>query len=203
MQKFILAPMLMTVGLASPVFAQDADELTVYGGPIIGYDHIRYKGAVVRGKEDGIAYGGLLGVQVPIAENVVSGLEGEITDTDIKTTTSPVFLTNDTLSATAKRDLYVGGRMGYHVAPSTLIYIKGGYSNLRIKADYSDGITPVSAADNLDGYRIGGGIEVRFGALRVLAEYRYSDYSSFKYQGISTGIDAKRQQAMLSVLMGF
>jgi outer membrane immunogenic protein len=80
----------------------------------------------------------------------------------------------------AGRDLYVGARVGFALGTGTLIYGKGGYTNLRLKDTYDPGTSGGTAfefAHDLDGFRIGGGIEQKLGSKAyVKGEYRYSDY---------------------------
>ena len=62
------------------------------------------------------------------------------------------------LCVDAGRDLYVGARVGFAVAPRTLIYAKAGYTNARIRLDYDTAPRhrpTSSSATNLDGVRVG------------------------------------------------
>jgi outer membrane immunogenic protein len=71
------------------------------------------------------------------------------------------------------RDLYAGGRVSFAVSPTANLYVKGGYTNARFKAD--DGVDSVS--ENFDGYRLGAGGQLNVsGKAYVGAEYRYSNY---------------------------
>ena len=63
--------------------------------------------------------------------------------------------------------------------------------------------TSFKASDNLDGYRIGAGAEYGFGRYGARLEYRYSDYGNYKYNGVDTGISAKRHQVVVSLLAHF
>lgn len=140
--------------LATPAFAQEA--AGPFSGPraevVAGWDHA---GSYGEGKS-GLAYGGAIGIDAQV-NHVVIGLEGEITGATTK---------EDGVSA--GRDLYAGMRFGYVVTPTTLVYVKGGYSNARISID-DDGA-------NFDGYRFGAGVERNFGRFYGKVEYRYSRY---------------------------
>lgn len=77
----------------------------------------------------------------------------------------------------------IGGRLGYLVSPSTLLFLSAGYAH----ADVSDltanvsGIESVTVArvGDFDGYFIGGGAEVKITkAISIKGEYRYTDLSS-------------------------
>ncbi len=78
----------------------------------------------------------------------------------------------------------VGGKLGYIVSPSTLLFVTAGYS----RADISDidagasfggtglGSIALARVGEFDGYFIGGGAEVKLSkAISVKGEYRYTD----------------------------
>lgn len=73
----------------------------------------------------------------------------------------------------------IGGRAGYLVSPSTMLFLTAGYS----RADISDIATTgaisgftVASVGKFDGYFIGGGAEVKLSnALSLKGEYRYTD----------------------------
>lgn len=140
--------------LATPAFAQE--ETSSFTGPraeiVAGWDHAGSYGAGT----SGFAYGGAIGYDAQLSSAVI-GAEAEITGS-----------TTEEDGVSAGRDLYAGVRLGYVVAPSTLIYAKGGYTNARVSVD-DDGA-------NFDGYRVGGGIEHNFGRFYGKVEYRYSRY---------------------------
>ena len=94
------------------------------------------------------------------------GVEGEVTGSTAKETDAGV-------TVKAGRDLYAGVRAGYVVAPNTLLYAKGGYTNARVIGETAN----VRVADNLDGFRLGAGVERQFGRFYGKVEYRYSNYS--------------------------
>ncbi|MBW3665789.1 MAG: glycoside hydrolase, partial [Actinobacteria bacterium] len=59
------------------------------------------------------------------------------------------------------RDLYVGGRIGMKVAPTTLVYAKAGYTNTSIEGAFQGQDTgdQFEFDSNVDGYRLGAGVE--------------------------------------------
>ena len=69
-------------------------------------------------------------------------------------------------------------RAGYLVNPQTLLYVRGGYTNARIRTTITDAAGIDSASSDRDGWLAGGGIE-RQVAQNVSArvEYRYSKLS--------------------------
>ena len=109
------------------------------------------------------------------------------------------------------RDIYVGGRVGMQVAPSTLLYAKGGYTNLAVEADYEGPDDTFEFNDNADGFRVGAGVEQLFGPNAYgKLEYRYSNYNNldfsddfdlddFDAEDFDTDIDLDRHQVVAAV----
>jgi outer membrane immunogenic protein len=103
--------------------------------------------------------------------------------TDKECLAAGTFAPGDRFCSFIGRSLYVGGRIGFAVAPRTLLYGKIGYTNQRVTVDYTAGSPPAFASfrvsSNLDGIRVGGGVEQKIGRnAYVKGEYRYSDYES-------------------------
>ncbi|HYZ48762.1 MAG TPA: porin family protein [Sphingomonas sp.] len=180
MKNLILAT-LAASALATPALAQDAAAFTGFKVEgLVGYDKLKGKGE----SRDGVAYGVGVGYDHQFGR-VVAGLEGEWMDSNTDGCRSNFLTATDTICARAKRDLYVGGRIGTPVTPSTLLYAKAGYTNARVETSYTDTAAPannVTGRDNLNGVRVGAGVEQKFGPnLYAKAEYRYSNYE----QGVS------------------
>ncbi len=176
----------VALGAAVPAMAQDVP--TYSGGRvgvITGVDRVRANGD---GKT-GVLYGIDAGYDIQSASGAVFGIEGEVADASTKTCATGVIVATDKICAKAKRDLYAGGRAGF-TAGSTLIYGKAGYTNLRVGASYEDGTaataTDFSNSRNLDGVRVGAGLEKNLGGMTVKAEYRYSNYEDgvSRHQGV-------------------
>jgi outer membrane immunogenic protein len=177
MRKLIIAALFATVA-ASPSLAQSGSAAP-FTGPRIevlgGWDHPTTQA----GKDDGFAYGVAAGYDFQVGRAVL-GAEGEWSDSTSKSCVNGFTIANDRLCAGTGRDLYVGGRVGVAVAPSTLLYAKAGYTNAQVRLRYT-GVTggPDSFRDheNLDGVRVGAGIEQKLTRTAyVKAEYRYSNY---------------------------
>jgi outer membrane immunogenic protein len=176
--KNILIAALTAGAFATPALAQEAAPFTGFRvEALAGYDNIKGNG----GGRDGIAYGGAAGYDFQLG-SAVAGIEGEYLDSDTKGCETAFLTTNDTICANGKRDLYVGGRLGFAAAPSTLLYAKAGYTNAKVRVNYTDVATPAnsfSVSDELDGIRVGAGVEQKLGTnLYAKAEYRYSNYES-------------------------
>ena len=187
MTKFNAACVLGAVLCAFPAAAQEKS----YQGPSI---------TVITGIDDtsngrgraGLLYGGQIGYDIQNG-NVVFGIEGEVTGATTGKCytynyTVPVSTVRDCLHA--GRDLYAGGKVGVVLGEATLLYGKAGYTNARFQADYSyTGAPPYAFKGDvtLDGLRVGAGIERVIGAnLRLIAEYRYSNYEGnfSRHQGV-------------------
>ena len=73
----------------------------------------------------------------------------------------------------------LSARAGYLVTPETLVYVRGGYADERVRTTLASASGTASAAENRDGWLVGGGVE-RLIAQNVSArvEYRYTDFAS-------------------------
>ena len=183
MVKFIAVALLAGTA-AAPAFAQDAAPVPVAAGtgPRIeilgGYD------APDNGFKNGFTYGVGAGFDFQLG-SATAGVEAEYLDTNVERKFRGVVVPGDRLTAGLGRDLYVGGRVGVASFGGSAVYVKGGYTNQRVRAELQD--TNVAGADNetgdnLDGGRVGAGIEfgiptLGLGSAAFLkTEYRYSNY---------------------------
>lgn len=160
---------------AAPAFAQDAT--APFSGPHIeaigGWDRSQADG----GHRDGVLYGVGAGYDIQRG-SMVFGVDAEANDSSAKACSGAATAASPRLCAKAARDLYVGGRVGTLVTPTTLLYAKAGYTNGRYKATVDTGTGSNSlGADNLDGVRVGLGVEHALGSKAFIrTEYRYSNY---------------------------
>lgn len=70
----------------------------------------------------------------------------------------------------------LSARAGYVVGDKTLIYARGGYSNVRARVRSLNATTPISETGNLDGWFVGGGVERKLtDSVSARVEYRYHD----------------------------
>lgn len=175
-QKMFMAVAAVSVlGVSAPAFAQAEEpfvgpRVTVIGG----WDRIDHDGE----NGSGFVYGGNAGYDIALG-NVRLAPEVEVTGTTQKSCFSE---TRGRTCERADRDFYAGGRIGYVVTPSVLIYGKAGYTNGR----FTDRFTPATGStavafdrrDNRSGYRLGAGVEYALNQnFFVTGEYRYSNYS--------------------------
>lgn len=184
MNKIVAAAAFAVTIIATPAFAQDdaGTDKKPFNGPfvggVLGYDNARghVPGGVSQTK-DGLLYGGTLGYDVNLGGAVI-GVEGEYTDSDTKYNYAGVSAPGDSLSVHSDRDLYAGARIGGQISNNLLLYAKGGYTNQRIEQFYTpaDGGGAIKSGRNLDGYRLGAGVETTYHGLTGRLEYRYSNY---------------------------
>jgi outer membrane immunogenic protein len=176
MRKYLFAMFLATAA-ATPALAQDSAPFSgLRTEGIIGYDTTDVEGE----NSDGITYGAQIGYDVQ-TRGAVFGVEGEIADSTVDECVEGVDVTGDQLCVEAGRDLYIGGRVGATVSPRVLVYGKAGYTNARVRTEYEDGTDSdaldFSVGENLDGVRVGGGVEFAVGPNSYAkTEYRYSNY---------------------------
>ena len=221
MRKFILAALLAGT-VATPALAQDTGSFTGFRVEgLVGYDSLR------SGNDDddevdtnddngdesleGVNFGVGVGYDFDLG-GIVAGVEGEFTESTAEQEA------NETIDGIAfttgvevGRDIYVGGRIGFRAAPSTLVYAKAGYTNTSIEANVDGGDDRFEFDTNVDGYRLGAGIEQLFGPNAYgKVEYRYSNYSNLDFsddfdfddidsEDFDTNIDLDRHQLMVGV----
>ena len=163
--------------IATPAAAQEAaaPNAAPVGGRVealIGYDAIRIDldDAGIDGnfKDSGILYGVGVGYDFAVG-GMALGVDLEATDSTAKEGDS------DTGKVSAARDLYAGLRATFPVSPTANVYVKGGYTNARFKAELGG----ESDSTNADGIRLGLGAQFALsGKAYVGGEYRYSNYEA-------------------------
>lgn len=213
---FATAAAAIALGTALPAAAQDGPFTGPRIGATLGWDGLRpgsTEDSNIRGDDqsaDGLLYGGEIGYDYQI-NNLVVGAEAGIEGSTGKVDNDPVD-PNDFGYGRVKpgRDLYVGGRIGVLMNPTTMVYGKVGYTNARLDLTRSDTTTNTGANYNLDGYRLGAGVEKAIGPRSyVKAEYRYSNYGDARLNypdGASTGtfsVDTDRHQVAVGAGVRF
>jgi outer membrane immunogenic protein len=114
---------------------------------------------------DGFAGGGQLGCDYQFASNWVVGIQGLFDGTDISRSHTSVLFPGDTFHAKANWFGTVTGRLGFLVAPSVMIYGKGGWGFVDQKltvTDTASGAALGSASKNFNGPDAGAGAEWMF-----------------------------------------
>jgi outer membrane immunogenic protein len=222
MVKFFAGTLLAGIAfLPAAASAQDQTRAP-FTGPrvegIVGYDMLRSGEAedgVNTGENegdesiDGVAYGIGVGFDVDLG-GVVLGVEGEYADSSGEQEFGETVDGTEFLGRIETgRDLYIGGRIGVALAPRTLVYAKGGYTNTSIESVFTSDSDNVDFDTSVDGYRIGAGVEQMIGTNAfVKGEYRYSNYNGLKLDDDLFGdedldIDLDRHQVMFGVGLRF
>ncbi len=210
MTKFLPTLLLAGTALAAtPAAAQQVN--TTFTGPrvegLIGYDNLGAGDSTdVENNDqhiDGLFYGVAAGYDFALGGALV-GAEAEFADSTGKVevnSTDPDYFGFGRVAA--KRDIYVGLRAGVLVQPTTLVYLKGGYTNAKLGLLARDGETELAGNFKLDGYRVGVGAEQAIGRNTFAKlEYRYSNYSNAEFDRNSDLIqgdlsaDADRHQVV-------
>ena len=146
MKTLMSGAAIATVAIAFPstAFAQDSDnKVETFVGASVGYHDL---GTEIP-DDDGIIYGVVAGVDVPIGETVFVGAEA-----------------NFHLGENAIDSEYgAAARLGVRVGEGTKLYVRGGYQEVDI--DLGNFVTtPVVGVDDTDGdYLVGAGAEVGLG----------------------------------------
>jgi len=163
-KKILLATAASTAFLAAtPALAQNAAPVGPRVEAVVGYDKVK-----VSGEDDGGALFGIgAGYDFAVAPSVSLGVDVEATESTMKEGDE------DIAEVKAGRDLYAGLRANMAVAPNANLYVKGGYTNARLKATIDND----SFSENFDGYRLGAGGQIGIGGKAYVGgEYRFSDY---------------------------
>ncbi|WP_305095707.1 outer membrane protein [Croceibacterium aestuarii] len=215
-----LALILATAATATavPAMAQDAGFSGPWIAGVAGYDINKPGSSQVSAVDpdqdvnaEGAVYGAAVGYDFDMG-NLVVGAEGELTDSTADSTYGNPYTTFGLGSVDAGRDLYAGARVGYKMSPTTMLYAKGGYTNARFNYIGTDGTTEYSRHLDTDGYRLGAGVEHKFGSMAFgKLEYRYSNYKKgevdFEASGVADSdrfdIDTDRHQVVASVGVRF
>ena len=230
-------PLIITLLAGSMIVpaVASAQTTSVFTGPRVeilgGYDQLRSGSDVdvdtnndgifedngIDQSVDGFAYGVAVGYDFD-AGPAVFGIEAEYMDSTGKQKSGENLAAPFGYSANIKRDLYIGARVGAKVAPSTLLYAKGGYTNTSVESRFQDRAEAdgldfnFDDSQQVDGFRIGAGVEQSLGSMGGLGsnsfvklEYRYSNYSSLKFNDTlfndnqEIGVDLDRHQVVAGV----
>jgi outer membrane immunogenic protein len=217
LRKYIAAALLAGT-LGAPAFAQDAAPFSGFRiEGIAGYDALRSGDDKDDTRDtnsdegDETINGALYGVGVGYDFNLgsmVVGAEAEYSDSTGKQDFNETIDVPITGRIATGRDLYVGGRIGFPIAPSTLVYGKLGYTNTAIDGAFRSGNESFDLDVNAEGYRLGAGVEQLLGPNAFgKIEYRYSNYGNLETEGRNffddgsdlAEIDLDRHQVVVGV----
>ena len=126
---------------------------------------------------DALVIGGYAGYNHKIADRFVIGAEAAFSgtvDDKVRAQSGGNAFTID-----PRYSFDLSARAGYLVDDKTLVYLRGGYANLRVRTTLSGEEGPQQASDNLDGWLVGGGVERAItDNISARVEYRYSDFGN-------------------------
>lgn len=201
-----LAGAAITFAIATPAFAQDEDTSggKIVAGALVGVDSVNAELEGITDSEEDLLFGVTVGYDYETQSGIVFGIEGEYTDSSVGVSVPDVLVTGDRVSVNAGRDFYVGGRLGFRAGNLGLLYVKGGYTDASIEGEYDDGTGEIADELSFGGFRVGAGGEFDFSsnaAIRI--EYRYSDYGSIEALGFDSGVDASRNQGVITFIGKF
>lgn len=126
---------------------------------------------------DALVIGGYAGYNHKVADRLVIGAEAGFSgtvDDKLRAQSGGNAITID-----PRYSFDLGARAGYLVDDSTLVYLRGGYANLRVRTTLTGAAETLRTSDNLDGWQIGGGVERAItDHISARIEYRYSDFGN-------------------------
>jgi len=136
--------------------------------------------------ESGIVFGIGAGYDFAMGENSSFGIDIEASES---TAEGDYEDGGDTAGINYGRDLYAGLRFTTAVGENTNIYVKAGYTNLRVSVNGEVDDDEVGGSANANGVRAGVGAQFGLGESAYIgAEYRYSNYEAglTRHQAVAT-----------------
>lgn len=179
MKKVIVASVLL--GSASASIAASAAE--PFNGPFIGVQAGWSRDEVgtastplgnlaIHSGNDTVTGGLFAGYDHKVTPKVVAGVEAGINLSDSDD------LAGTTASIDAERSIDLTARLGYLATDTTLLYARGGYSNVRAETMLTNASGTLNDTSDLDGWLVGAGVERALTqSISTRLEYRYSDLS--------------------------
>ncbi|WP_017668193.1 outer membrane beta-barrel protein [Sandarakinorhabdus sp. AAP62] len=192
----LLALAVATTAIAAPAAAES------FNGPFVGitagYNHDKVgpglEGAAPLNRstdQDAAVFGINAGYDKLIARRFVIGAEAAFSigaDDTLAGTRGTTAVSID-----PKHAFEVSARAGYLVTEKALLYVRGGYANVRVRTSTA----AAASSDNLDAWLAGGGIEYAVTRnINARLEYRYIDAAS-------KGATFERQQVLLGASYRF
>ena len=192
MKLIMTAAAIATASVAAPALAQDSNS-----GPrieaTVGWDRLVLNLDDDSAGKSGVTYGGELGYDVQIGTGAILGAYAGIDGSSAKECVSAG---TERECLKVGRNLTVGARIGGRIGTRSLAYIKGGYSNGRLRGTYTDTAFPadnISGGENMDGFHAGAGVQVGLrNGFYGKAEYNYTRYSTYDFDGSDFRLDRHR-----------
>ena len=190
-------------GLSAPAYAQDFSGFRIEGR--LGWEQAGAEASFPNPDEDeaeegdeflstsendsALTYGVELGYDVQLGAGLVLGAYAgaDLSDNEV----CSELMGDDLACAGLERTFTIGARAGVPLGETSLLFVKGGYSNGKFDADYDGDVTDNDDeepgeierfSEKRGGYHLGGGLEL--GLTRRLyakAEYVYTNFGSRSY----------------------
>jgi outer membrane immunogenic protein len=189
----ITAPRLLAAAAPAILFAAAPCAAQSFTGPRLeantGYDAVHSEDLPETvDTVDGIRLGLAAGYDIALAPRLIAGIEAGIGWSVADDTRGTIGTARYRLSN--GRDIDAALRLGYLVAPRTLVYAKAGWANSKAEVRVTQAGGTVRASDDDDGVRLGAGVE------QMLGEHAYAK-AEYRYTAYGDGVD--RHQALLGV----
>lgn len=203
------AVVLAGAGMAVSAEAQEIDinpPEQVYIAPVLGYDNVIGSSMGDSISKGGLTYGGMAGIDTPVGKHGRVGLEASVAgSTAALTLAGSDGINTAEVKIAAGVDLYIGGKLGWMVAPKTQLFATLGYANSKFTASARFNGTKIwQESTSLSGFRVGAGAEYFLTPhVRARLEYRYTHYGEISYQDQPLGGKAERHQVLGGLLYGF
>ncbi len=139
------------------------------------------------------ALGAEIGYDVPMERLVIGAYAGiEHTSATVVTSGRPAY------SFKTGRNFTLGARAGVQLEPGAMLYVKGGYSNGRLRPVLGTGANPALFTGferNRSGWHIGGGAEMPIRSrMYVRADYVHTRYKAFEISATDEEVPFSRHQ---------
>ena len=180
MKKIMIS---LAAGAAFAALATPASAAVTSGARIeavAGWDHASFDlgdlGVDGDLNSDGIVFGIGAGYDFAVSTGASVGIdiEGTLSTAELDFTDG-----TDSAELSVGRDLYAGARVTFALSPNANMYVKAGYTNARVKAEFTSGGITDSESANADGIRGGVGLVFDIGSNGYIGgEYRYSNYEA-------------------------
>jgi outer membrane immunogenic protein len=193
MKTIMITAVIAAATIATPALAQTHSNTGPRIEATVGWDRVSLSAEGDSVSNSGVTYGGELGYDYQIGTGAVLGAYAGIDGSSSKECVSAG---TERACIKAGRNFTLGGRIGAPIRANSLVYVKGGYSNGRLSATYTDTAVPSdnqSGGQNLDGFHVGAGVQVGMrNGFYGKAEYVYTRYSTSDLFGDDTRFDRHR-----------
>ncbi len=165
---------------ASPALAEESKAFDGFHiGGLLGYDVVSPGADGTTRSVDGLQYGVELGRDFQI-DRLVLGFGSEYSGSTIRDGENIGSLRVNRLKPGG--DFFIGGRIGYVMTPTIMVYGKVGYTSTKLRVRYENAaFEELEDRPKISGVRLGIGAEQNLSSkIYVKAEYRYSNYDNIR-----------------------